>query len=432
MSPELIGLIGIGVLLLLLFMGVYVSIAMAVVGFVGAYLVAGSLPAYSNLYIVPLSLLRDYNYAVIPLFVLMSEFISVAGIGKEAFDVARAWVGQVRGGLAMAAVGGCGLFAATSGSSLACTIVMGKVAYPEMLRFKYSINLASGCLAAGGALGVMIPPSIPFVMYGIITGTSIGKLFIAGILPGITQIIFYFLTIFVMCRFNPEIGPASTNVPFRQKITSLGMTWPIMSLFVLVMGGIYMGVFTPSESGAIGAAGALLIGLSRKQMTTSGIWSSLKGTLRVVGMLLLLLTGAFILNNFMAVSRLPFVASQFIVSLGVDRYMVLAVVLVIFIILGCFFDMSAIVVLTLPILFPIMMSLNFNPIWYGVLMCRMSEMAFITPPFGINLFAMNAVIGVPMGTVYRGVIPFVIADLFHVAFLVLLPQVSTFLPDIMR
>ncbi len=432
MSPEIVGIIGIIALIVLLFMGIYVSITMAIVGFVGYFILAGPLASLTNLYVVPFGLLKDFNFAVMPLFVLMSDFIALAGIGREAFTVARAWVGQFRGGLAMASVGGCGLFAATSGSSMACAIVMGKVAYPEMMRFKYSAQLAAGCLAAGGSVGVMIPPSMPFVTYGILTGTSIGKLFMAGIFPGITQLIFYFIVIYIMCRFNPSLGPASPNLPLKQKVASVTLAWPIVTLFVLVMGGIYMGVFTPTESGAIGAFGALLIGLSRRQFTASGLWHSVNGTVIVTGMLLLLLTTAFILNNFIAISRLPFVAGQYIADLGINRYIILGIILVIYIILGCFFDTLAVMVLTIPILFPVMMSLKFDPIWYGVLMCRMSEMGFITPPFGINLFSLNAVVGIPMGTLFKGVIPFIVADLIHVAFLVIFSQVSTFLPSVMR
>ncbi len=332
----------------------------------------------------------------------------------------------------MATIGACGLFAATSGSSMACTLVMGKVAFPEMKRFNYSSQLSAGCIAAGGSVGVMIPPSIPFVSYGILTSTSIGKLFIAGILPGITQLLFYAITIYIMCRINPSLGPASTNLPFKQKVTSLSIAWPIAILFLLVMGGIYMGVFTPTESGAIGAVGALLIGLSRKKFTASGLLNSLNSTVVVTGMLLLLLTTAFILNNFVALSRLPFVAGQYIADLGVNRYIILAIVVVLYIILGMFFDMMAIMVLTIPILFPVMMSLHFDPIWYGVMMCRMSEMGFVTPPFGSNLFALNAVVGIPMGTLFKGVIPFVAADIVHVVFLIVFPQIATFLPSLMK
>lgn len=432
MSPELIGIIGIAALLVLLFLGVYISITMALVGFVGTLILVGPLAAFTNLYVVPFGLLKEFDFVAMPLFILMSDIISFVGIGTDAFNVARAWIGQIRGGLAMASVGACGLFAATSGSSMACVAVMGKVAYPEMVRFKYSAKLAVGCLAAGGSVGVMIPPSLPFITYGILTETSIGKLFIAGIIPGITQVIFYFIAIYIMCRLNPSLGPASPNLKFKEKITSSASVWPIALLFIIVIGGIYMGVFTPTESGAIGALGAFLIGLSRRKVNASGLWTTLNGTVKVSGMILLLLTTAFILNGFMALSRVPFVAGQYIASLGINKYLVLGIILVVYIILGMFFDMMAIMVLTIPILFPVMMSLGFNPIWYGVIMTRMTEMGFITPPYGINLFILTGTVRVPLETSYKGIMPFIITDLVHVAFLVVFPQLSTFLPSIMK
>lgn len=245
MNAELTGLLGIVVFLVFIFAGVYVGLAMAVVGFLGTWVIVGTGPAFSNLFMVPFGFLKDPNFIVLPLFVLMSEFIGLAGIGRDAYSAARTWLGHIRGGLALATIGGCGLFAATSGSSMACAVVMGKVAFPEMQRFKYAATLASGSIAAGGTLGVMIPPSMPFVMFGIITGTSIGKLFIAGILPGVTQIIFYWITIYILCKINPSLGPASAKTPFKQQIASLSLTWPIIVLFFVVMGGIYMGVFYP-------------------------------------------------------------------------------------------------------------------------------------------------------------------------------------------
>lgn len=332
----------------------------------------------------------------------------------------------------MAAIGACGLFAATSGSSIACAIVMGKIAYPEMLKNKYSPELASGCIAAGGSTGIMIPPSMAFVIIGIITGTSIGKLFIAGILPGISQILFYFITIFILCRINPNYGPSSPSIPFKEKATSLTRTWPIIILFLLVMGGLYMGIFTPSESAAVGASGALIIGLSRRQLSGARLWSSLNETVKVVGMLLLLLTSAYFLNRFMAVSRIPFVASDFINGLGLNRYIILVFILILYIILGCFFDIMAILILTLPILFPVVTNMKFDAIWYGVLMCRVAEMGFVTPPFGLNLFGLSGACGIPLGVMFKGIIPFVVSDFVHLALLVSVPSIALILPSIMK
>ncbi len=432
MNPVTIGLIGIGILIVLMFGGVYISVSMALVGFIGTILIAGSIPALANMYIIPFGTVNDFTFAVLPLFILMGELINFCGIARGAYEATRAWVGQLRGGLAMASVAACGLFAATSGSSMATAVVMGRVAYPEMKRFNYASTLASGCLAAGGSVGVMIPPSLPFVLIGVLTDTSIGRLFIAGILPGITEILFYMITIFIMCRINPSLGPKGPNIPFKQKVSHLGNTWPIAVVFLIVVGGIYGGVFTPTEAGAIGVIGVLLIGLGTRKLSRSGFTTSLSTTVRMAGMMTFLLISAFILNNFLAVSRLPFVTSEFIVHLGLNRYVVLGAILILYIILGCFFDIIPIIVLTVPILFPVIEAMGFNPVWYGVLMVRIAEMGFVTPPLGINMFVLSGVIGIPVGTIYRGVLPFVIADCFHIAFLVAVPEVALFLPNIMR
>ncbi len=249
MSPELVGILGIVFLLIFIFTGVYICLAMAIVGFVGSWIVGGSFSALTSLVIVPFGFLKDANYAVMPLFMLMSEFISLAGIGRDAYTAARAWIGQIRGGLAMATIGGCGLFAATSGSSTACAVVMGKVAFPEMMRFKYSMQLAAGVIAAGGTVGVMIPPSMPFVMYGILTGTSIGKLFMAGILPGISQVIFYWITIYILCRMNPSLGPASVKFTYKERAKSFVLTWPIVLLFRCCHGWYLWGDFYCQRGG---------------------------------------------------------------------------------------------------------------------------------------------------------------------------------------
>ncbi len=432
MSVELIGLIGLCVLIVTIFAGIYIGAAMAIVGFVGTWVIVGPLPALSNLAIVPFGILRNHTFAVLPLFILMSEYISMAGIGRDAYIVARAWLGHVRGGLAMATIGGCALFAATSGSSTACAVVMGKISFPEMLKNKYSRALASGTIAAGGTVGVMIPPSIPFVVYGILTGTSIGKLFIAGILPGITQVLFYGITIYILCRINPALGPASPKLPLKQQVTSTYLAWPVIVIFLVIIGGIYLGIFTGSEAAAVGAFGALTLGLARSDIKGAGIWQGLKNTLRIAGMSMLLLSTAFILNSFMAMSRLPFVAANYLASLELNRLFILAAILILYIILGCFFEMAAVMILTLPILFPTIIALGFDPVWYGVLMCRMAEMAFITPPFGLNLFVLNGSLNIPMNDLFKGVIPFIIADLCHTALLVTVPQLSLFLPSVMR
>jgi len=431
MSEPLIGIIGIIILLFLILVSIHISYALIVVGFIGVALITGLGPASSSLSSIPFNISNDYNFAVVPLFILMSAFVSRSGIAREAYDMARAWIGHIKGGLAMATVGACGIFAATTGSSMACAVAMGKVAYPEMQKNNYSSGLAAGCIAAGGTLGILIPPSISFVVIGILTEVSIGRLFMAGIIPGILEVIFYWVTIYIMCTIRPAMGPAAAPTSFKTKVNTLKYTWPVIALFALVIGGIYLGVFTPSEAGGVGAFGALVIGLSRRTLSWSGFTDSLKETVRMAGMLMILLIGAFILMRFIAVSRISFVAAEFIAGLTINRYIILVIIMFVYIILGMFFDVMAIIILTVPIIFPTIVALNFNLVWFGVILVRVAEVGFITPPFGLNLFGLMGATNIPASSLYRGVFPFVMADFCHIALLVAVPSLSLFLPNLM-
>ena len=431
MSPDIVGIAGFVLMLVLILLGVNVSFALIILGFSGLAIIMGFAPALSSLAIISFERATSYDFAVAPLFLLMGAFVSRSDIGKEAYLMARAWVGQLRGGLAMATAVACGLFAACCGSSLASALTMGKIAYPEMKRHNYSPSLSTGIIAAGGTLGIMIPPSMGFILIGILAQLSIGKLFLAGVIPGLICVVTYMLTIYILCKINPKLGPPSPGTSVKEKIESLHFTWPVIALFILVIGGIYGGIFTPTEAGGIGAFGAIVLSMIRRQINGLGFFECLMDTAKTSAMMMALILGAFIFNQFLAVTRIPFLASEWVVGLGLNRYVILLIILLMYIILGLVFDVYAIMILTIPIIFPTMTAFGFNPIWYSVVMVRVIEIGLCSPPFGMNLFGLISVVDVPIGTLYKGVMPFLMADLFNVALLILFPSLSTFLPEIM-
>jgi tripartite ATP-independent transporter DctM subunit len=431
LDPSVIGLAGIALLLVLIFLNMQIASTMILVGFVGFAAIMGVQKSLENVAIVGISAVNRYEFAVIPLFVFMGIVVAEAGIGKEAYVTVRSWIGQIKGGLAMATIGACGLFAATTGSSMATAVTMGKVAYPEMKQLDYDPKLAIGCIAAGGSLGVLIPPSIAFIILAILTEVSVGKLFIAGIIPGVLEIIFYIITIYILCLRNPQLGPSGPRTTFKQKALSLGTTWPVVVLFLLVIGGIYLGVFTPSEAGGIGAFGALVIAFVRKKMSRTGFLSCFMESAKTAAIIIVLIIGANVFMRFLTITQIPFMASDFVAGLGASPYVIIAIILFMYIICGMFFDIYAVIVLTIPVIFPIIVNMGFDPIWWCVINVRIIEIGMITPPFGINLFALAGSTDASVGNLYRGVIPFIIADVLHVALLIAIPSLCTFLPSMM-
>jgi C4-dicarboxylate transporter DctM subunit len=432
MTPIETGIVGIGILLILLFSGMHIGVGMGLVGFLGFAYLIGIGPALGLLKTVPYSTFSQFDLSVIPLFVLMGTFAFNAGLSADLYKTVYKWLGHMRGGLAMATVGACACFAAICGSSLATAATLGAVALPEMKNYKYDPALATGCIAAGGTIGILIPPSVILVIYGIITELSIGKLFLAGFIPGILEALFYMTTISILTRINPSLGPRGPKTDLREKIGAVGQTWEVFFLFLLVIGGIYFGLFTPSEAAGVGAFGAFFFGLLRRKLNWRNFKESFVDTIKTTGMIFFIILGAMLLGYFLSVARLPSELANFVAGLPVNRYAILVCILFLLLLLGCVMDSMAIVLLTVPIFFPLIVRLEFDPIWFGILVTRMTEIGLITPPVGLNVYIIKGISDVSMETIFRGITPFLIADLCEVALLIALPQLSLFLPSLMK
>jgi C4-dicarboxylate transporter, DctM subunit len=432
MSPEIVGLIGIGIMLILMFLEMNIGLAMAFAGFAGTIYLFGPGKAMAMLSTVPYSSVASYMTSALPMFLFMGAIVTNTGVGADLYQTGYKLLGQLRGGLGMATVIACGGFAAICGSSMATAVTIGKVALPEMQKYKYNPRLAAGVVAAGGTLGILIPPSLGFILYAILTQQSIAKLFMAGLLPGILQVILYIVLVFVLCRIYPSLGPSGPTTTTKEKIVSLKYTWTVVVLFVVVIGGIYGGVFTATEAGAVGVFGALLISFFSRKLTAKNLRAAVLQTGETTAMLLMILVGGFILNYFMAASGAPAAIGTFITSLHLSKYAILAAIIVMYLILGMFMDANGALVLTTPVIFPVIMELGFDPIWYGVIMVRLIEIGMITPPVGMNVFALAGVSGIPMGTIFRGILPFICADIVHVAILVAFPAISLLLPSLTK
>lgn len=409
-----------------------IAFCFALVGFVGLSLLKGFDSALFILGNSPFQWASTGSLIALPLFILMGNLAFHAGISSELYATAHRWIGRLRGGLALATTLACTGFAACSGSSMAGASAMGSIAYPEMERFKYERRLSTGCIAAGGTLGFLIPPSGLFIVYGFLTETSIAKLFIAGIVPGLILSGLFMAIISVMCRLNPRFGPAGQSFSWRERFISLRGVWGMLALFLLVILGLFFGIFTPSEAGAIGAFGAFVIGAARGKLKISGLVAATKDSLQIACFVLTVIIGAMIFSTFLAVSGFTTMVSEWIAALAFSPHVVLICILAIYIPLGMVLETMSIMVLTIPIVFPIIVSLGFDPIWFGILIAIMIEMAMITPPIGLNVYVVHAVTKVPLSDVFRGITPFVIAMLVGLAILFAFPQVSLFLPSMME
>ena len=434
-----LSLVGFGLVLLVAFIGVPLGITLLLVGIGGFAIVRGGIfdidslnaaLAMAGQQIMDLS--TNYGLSVLPLFVLMGTFIHRAQLSEELYDAANGFLGHRRGGLAMATVAACAGFAAVSGSSLATAATMSKVAMPPMRRFLYANSLAAGTIAAGGTLGILIPPSVPMVIYGILTEVDIGKLFIAGILPGILLVLLYFGAIAVTVRVNPEMGPPGKRVDWPERWRALSKVWGVLILFVVILGGIYLGVFTPTEAASIGASGAMIFAFGRGKLNLQALVDSLIDAARTSAMIFFVGFGALVFSNFINLAGLPDAMVEFITSLDVPPIGVVLAICIIYVILGCVFDGLAMLLLTVPIFFPIVQPLGIDGVWFGIVVIIVIEIGLITPPIGMNVFMVKTVLrDVEIWTIFNGIWPFLAATILGLAIIIMFPQIALVLPNLM-
>ncbi|MBF9033716.1 TRAP transporter large permease subunit [Rhodobacterales bacterium HKCCE2091] len=431
MSPVETGAIGIAILFGLVALGMPIGFAMGLVGFVGFAVLISFHAAVIKLGVVAFDLSTNYAIGTVPLFLFMAQILFASGIGRDLYDFAARMIGHFRGGLAMATIGASAGFAAVNASSLATTATMGLVALPEMRKHGYSDSLAAGSVAAGGTIGSLIPPSGMFIIYGILTETSIGAMFAAGIIPGILLALFYMVVIGIRCRLNPAAGPAGPVFDLAGRWDGAKRTVDVILLFVLVMGGIIWGWFTPTEAGAIGAFGAAVLSLVRGRLKLAEIRTAALETLKTTGMIFGILYGALMFNAFVTVTTIPLNVVGWVGAVEVSPLVVLLLILLVYFFLGMILDASAMMTLTVPLFFPLVTDLGYDAVFFGVLVVRMTEIALITPPVGMNVYVLSGVArDIPLGRIFQGTAPFVLADVFHVALLIAVPALILWLPNL--
>jgi tripartite ATP-independent transporter DctM subunit len=429
-SPIPIGFAALFGFLFLSALGLPLGFSFALVGFVGMYVLKGLMPALSLLGGNPYSQVASFVLCSVPLFTLMGQLAFYSGISRNLFDAAYKIMSRLPGGLALATMGACTAFAACTGSSVASAATMGTIAFPEMKRYRYNSRLAAGTIAAGGTLGILIPPSTIFIILGMITETSIGALFIAGILPGLLLAGTFGLIILLMCKRDPALGPPGKAFPWKERVRSLAGVWGMLVLFVIVIGGLYIGVFSPSEAGCIGAFGAFALALT-KRMPFSAFLSAFRDSAQITSYILFILIGASIFNIFLGITGLPGQVSGWITNLPVPRLGIVVAMLVLYIPLGMFLDTLGMILLTVPIFFPVILQLGFDPIWFGVLICMVAELGMITPPVAINVYVVQGVTKVSMEEIFLGVIPFAFVYVIIIGIIVVFPGISLYLPRLM-
>lgn len=431
MTPLLAGLIGSLLLFILLFSSMPVAFAMLVAGVCGFALIVTPQAAFSMVTAELFDTFSSYNLTVIPLFVLMGQVAFHAGISGSLFRAAYAWIGHLPGGLAMATVGACAGFGAISGSGPATAATMATVALPEMKKYRYSDELASGTVAAGGSLGMLIPPSVVFIVYALMTEQSIGKLFIAGIVPGIVISVLFCLSIFFRCLKNPSLGPVGPRASWKERCICLAGVGETLLLFGFVMGGMFEGLFTPIEAAAVGAAGSIVIALAKRALTMRIFYRILLETMRTAGMIFFIVASAVVFGRFLAVSQIPFTLASWFTNLPVPSFVTIALIILLYLFLGCFIDSLALVLLTTPIFYPVIIALGCNPIWFGVLIVVITQMGVITPPVGVNVYVVSGIErDIPLRTIFKGSLPFLYMLILFAALLIIFPDIALFLPNL--
>ncbi len=429
MEAMTIGVIGLVAMLLLIAIGVPIAFSLIAVGAIGMFLVAGMLPTLTQIAMISWDKGTSFVILCVPLYILMGQLIYHTGIATDLYDCVQKWFGRLPGGLAIASVFACGGFGAVTGSSLAAVSTMGAIVMPEMKKYHYDDKLATGVLSASGTLGILIPPSIIFVFYGIMTDTSIAQLFIAGIVPGIITVVLFSLTIYVRCLCNPSLGPVGPRYSWKEKISSLKKITPVAFIFFVVIGGIYGGIFTPTEASGIGVSGVIASSLIMKRMTWLKFKASVDDTGIISAMIFAILIGGYLIGRFLALTEITSSLVDYIVSLNLNKFVFMICLMFLFAILGCVLDVFGMLILTLPFVFPIIIQLGFDPVWLGVFVVIMAEVALITPPIGVNVFIMQSIVpDIPISTIFKGIAPFLLCELILIAIIIIFPGVTLWLP----
>jgi tripartite ATP-independent transporter DctM subunit len=432
-APETVGGIGILVLLGALALGVPIGAGLALVAMAGLAVLLSPEAALIKAGVVTFGTISQYELGVLPLFVLMAHLCFAAGASRDFFDVAARFVGHRRGGLAMASIGGCAGFGAISGSSLATVATITSVALPEMRKANYAPSFATGALAAGGTLGSLVPPSGALIVFGIIAEQSIGKLFAAAIVPGITQALFYVVAIAILCRFNPALGPGAVRAPWRDRLAGLVKVLDVLALIVFVIGGLFVGWFTPTEAASVGSAAALLLCWRRGRLTRRAVADALDATLRITGMIYLVVIGAMLFATFISVTGIAGGLAQLVTNIDAGPTVAIVAMALVLLVLGSFLDGLALMLLTTPIFLPIVQDLGMSPIWFGIFLVRTMEIGFIHPPLGLNVYVIQGIAkDIPLPTIFRGIVPFLLVDFIHLALLIAFPVLALWLPGVVQ